>query len=103
VRTIEEPEAAARRETAEELGITRIGFEPLGTYPAKSKRRVDVVSVFSGEVNSVDLSPSQIELSEVGFFSRPNLPEDLDPNVSLALGLLDGRNAELAAARRRTV
>jgi hypothetical protein len=87
----------------EELGITGVAFESLGTYPARSKRRVDVVSVFRGEVSSANLLPSSVELAAVGLFAGPELPDDMDPNVNIALGLLDGRNAELVAARRRTV
>ncbi len=103
VRTNEAPESAAVRETDEELGIAAITFDSLGTYPARSKRRIDVVSVFRGQINPAKLLPSRVELAAVGLFARPELPDDIDPNVNIALGLLDGRNAELVAARRRTV
>jgi hypothetical protein len=63
-------------------------------------RRREVISVFLGYTEGVLLTPSQIELDSIGWFPTSDLPDDRDPNVATALGLLDGRNAELAAARR---
>ena len=100
VHSDESPLDAALREAAEELGTVPDQVELLGSHPVQSMRRREVISVFLGYTEGVLLTPSQIELDSVGWFPASRLPDDRDPNVATALGLLDGRNAELAAARR---
>ena len=99
VHTAESPLRAAERECLEELGIASTAFELLGTHPARSRRRIDVVSVFTERgIRPEGLTPNPVELASVGWFTRKDLPAQIDPNVATALGLLDGRNAELAAS-----
>lgn len=100
VHTSEDPMDAAVRECFEELGVKPTQFQPLGTYPARSKRRLDVVSVFTAVVEPAQVDPNGVELQCVGWFPSNELPTDRDPNVEVALGLLDGHQAEVAAARR---
>jgi 8-oxo-dGTP pyrophosphatase MutT (NUDIX family) len=99
VRSQESPLDAAVRESVEELAVVPDQIELLGTHPARSRRRREVISVFHGHTEGVLLSPSSIELDSIGWFPQSGLPDDRDPNVATALGLLDGRNAEIAAAR----
>lgn len=100
VHSDETPLHAALREAGEELGTVPDQVELLGSHPVQSMRRREVISVFLGYTEGVLLTPSQIELDSIGWFPTSDLPDDRDPNVATALGLLDGRNAELAAARR---
>ena len=99
VRATESPSHAARRECLEELGFRPSVFELLGTYPARSSRRIDVVTVVSISAADQRVTPSPIELGAIGWFLPSELPADLDPYVSVALGLLQGHRAEIAASR----
>lgn len=99
VHTSEDPLDAALRECFEELGVRPHQLQSLGTYPARSKRRIDVVSVFTAVVDPSHVSPNGVELNSIGWFPASDLPTDRDPNVAVALGLLDGHQAELVAAR----
>ena len=100
VRSNEDPLSAGRRECLEELGISPESLDLLGTHPARSKRRIDVVSVFllrGFRPEAIEANP--VELSSLCWISTSELPSNIDPNVRVALGLLQGRNAEIAASR----
>lgn len=103
VRRTESTASAAKRELAEELALEGRDLVPLGSYPVRVHRRQEVVEVFATS-EAAEVVPNPVEISVARWFSRSRLPDDLDPSVAVALGLLDGRRAEAAAgiARRPT-
>ena len=102
VRRGEDPMKAAGRELEEELGIKDEPLQLLGTYPARPGRRHEVVSVARVVCDPASLKARPIEIAAFDWVTARSLPTPLDPEVQLALGLLAGHRAELAAARHRT-
>lgn len=101
VRTAEIPAQAALREATEELGLATASFESLGTYPARPRRRIEVVSVFSAVAAPSQIEPRAVEIEHVGWFPASCLPADRDPTIETAIGLRCGHEAERAAERHR--
>lgn len=99
VRSHESPSEGALRECAEELRVSPPDLQSLGTHPSRSKRRLDVVSVFSATISPMEVAANGVEISSIGWFPLDDLPEDRDPNVAVSLGLLNGHMAEVAASR----
>ena len=100
VRRDETTATAARRELEEELGLTPPALRELGSYPVNIRRRTEVIEVYLTETSEPVGIAAPIELDRAEWFRPDDLPDDIDPRVSLALGLLAGRRAEQAAASR---
>jgi 8-oxo-dGTP pyrophosphatase MutT (NUDIX family) len=98
VRREETTALTARRELEEELSLTPPALRELGSYPIQLDRRLEVIDVYLAESNGQDVSPDPIELAEARWFDQHRLPDDIDPSVSIALGLLAGRRAEEAVS-----
>ena len=98
VRRDETTAATARRELEEELSLTPPALRELGSYPVRTDRRMEVVDVYLADTKGQQIDPNPIELKAAQWFSERALPEDLDPSVSIAMGLLAGRRAEEAVS-----
>lgn len=92
--------SAARRELAEELAVEDADLTPIGSYPAKLRRRSEVIEVFLVNPQEGELRANPVEIAESRWFGNGTLPPDLDPLVETALGLLAGHRAEAAVAER---
>lgn len=77
VRRGESPEAAARREAQEEVGIIPLGLTPIGQYTAHDKHMHDHVCCFSGAAPSLRVRTHRGEVREAGWFAWGALPQDL--------------------------
>ena len=73
----EEPESAARREIAEELGISIDEWQSLGAVMIASGHREDFVHCFQAEADGLELVIEEGEIAEVRWFPRNRLPEKL--------------------------
>jgi 8-oxo-dGTP diphosphatase len=73
----EAPEAAARREINEELGIAIHDFADLGEMVVHSDHRDDHVHFFRAEVREPRLTLDRGELVTADWFPRRNLPSGL--------------------------
>ena len=91
------PAAAAERELREELSLTAPDLIDLGSYPGRVHRRREQVSVFLTECRDRLPVANPVELAEMGWFSRGEIPNDSDANLHSSLGLLAGHLAERAA------
>lgn len=77
IRPEEAPEAAARREMNEELGIAIHDFAPMGEIVVHSEHREDHVHCFSAELRGPRLTIDRGELVTAKWFSRQDLPDGL--------------------------
>ena len=99
VRRDEPTDSAAQRELEEELSLAPAQLEGLGSYPVTHHRRHEIVNVFLASGASA-VKPNPVEIAAARWFRWDSLPDELDPRVGLALGLLAGRRAETAATGR---
>ena len=83
----EDPELAARREFAEELGCELAGVRLLDTTSEPLHGARDTVHVFAAEVVG-DVRPDGREVVEARFFPRDALPNRLEKRVLRRLALL---------------
>ena len=92
----DEPAAtAAQRELLEELELDSPGQVELGRFPLQCHRRLETITVYLSSRDGQDATPREIEIAAAGWFEPNELPVDVDPQVSTAIGLLDGYLAEL--------
>jgi 8-oxo-dGTP diphosphatase len=84
----EQPRDTARREMAEELGVTLDGWSNLGTLSGHADYRHDTMHCFHVELIDPALTIDQGEIDEARWFSRSHLPSELgryvQPIVALA-------------------
>ncbi len=85
----EEPEAAARREFAEELRCGLLALTLLGTVEEPYQSAINVVHVFTGLVDGEPAVDGR-ELVEARFFARHELPRPLGREAAKRLDMLDG-------------
>jgi 8-oxo-dGTP pyrophosphatase MutT (NUDIX family) len=83
----EPPLTAARREMAEELGVTIEQWTPLGEVRGRMQYRHDRLHCFQAEVGEARLVLDHGELVVAGWFSGDELPADLGRYVRPILGL----------------
>lgn len=100
VRRDETTAAAARRELEEELGLAPPALRELGSYPVRIRRRNEVIEVYLTDTQERVMITAPLEIAKAEWFRPDALPDDIDPRVTIALGLLAGRRAEQAAASR---
>jgi len=74
LRASEDPEQAARREMAEELGIELAGLRSLGALEARVDHRNDHLHCFHAELNAPVIRLELAELSAARWFPREQLP-----------------------------
>ena len=72
----EDPEAAARREGQEELGITLTRIEPIGTLEEVLSGSPHTAHLFAATCN-LNPRPDRREIAEARFFPSHSLPEPL--------------------------
>lgn len=72
----EDPEAAARREVQEELGITLTRIEPIGTLEEVLSGSPHTAHLFAATCN-LNPRPDRREIAEARFFPSHSLPEPL--------------------------
>lgn len=96
----ERPDAAARRELAEELGCGVGGLESLGVIEESYHRAVSVVHVFTGRVEGEPRADRR-EIVEARFFPPDALPSPLGRRTSRRLALLATRPPRATKAAPR--
>jgi 8-oxo-dGTP pyrophosphatase MutT (NUDIX family) len=87
VRRRERPEAAARRETREEVGVRLSGLRPLGRYKGTEYYDEDTVVCYYARAESPELKPRRAEVYEEGWFEWGRLPEPLSQEVTKIIRL----------------
>ena len=87
VRRGELPEAAARREVWEEVGVSLTGLRPLGRYTGTEFYGKDTVVCYFARAASPDLKPRRAEVYEEGWFEWGRLPEPLSREAARVIGL----------------
>lgn len=90
IRRGEEPERAARREFAEELGCEITGLREAGTHKLILHGARLTRHLFTGEVSEVP-EPDERELAEARFFRRDALPRRCSQVVGKYLELSEQR------------
>jgi 8-oxo-dGTP pyrophosphatase MutT (NUDIX family) len=88
VRRGERPEATARREMHEELGVTIDDWALLGEVWANSYRCRDTLHCYAAEVDGAQFAFDRAELAAAGWFPLARLPPDVKPHVHSILALL---------------
>jgi len=73
----ESPEAAARREVREEVGISLAELRPLGRYTGTEFYDKDTVVCYYAPAPGAALKPRRAEVYEEGWFEWGHLPEPL--------------------------
>ncbi len=71
------PISAARREMAEELGVSIDDWRPLGSVMVTVGHRSDYVRCFEADAPRRELTIDRGEIAEAAWFPRNRLPEDL--------------------------
>jgi len=77
MRRDEQPLSTARREMAEELGITDAAWAALGEFRGRGRSAPDVLHCFHAEVKAPTLRLDPGEIAEASWFERERLPADL--------------------------
>jgi 8-oxo-dGTP pyrophosphatase MutT (NUDIX family) len=83
----ERPRDTARREMAEELGITLDRWAELGILSGKADHRNDTMHCFQAELPEPDLTVDPGEIDEARWFPRNRLPSNLGRYVRPILAL----------------
>lgn len=86
VRRGERPEAAARREVREEVGISLKHVSPLGRYTGTEVYERDTVFSYFARAESATLKPRRAEVYEEGWFELGRLPEPLSREAAKIIG-----------------
>ncbi len=82
VKRHETPEQAAKRELREEVGINLSALNHCGSYQTVKEYKRDTVDCFYANVESPDFVLDDLEISEAGWFSLDDLPENRVPRVN---------------------
>jgi NAD+ diphosphatase len=90
----EEPVAAARRETQEELGLSIDVWTDLGDFFAKYEHRADTLFCFHAVVDDASPVADGVEIAEVGWFPAAATPRPTGRFVRRILSM-----SEVEAAR----
>ena len=90
----EEPEAAARREAEEEVGIRLPRLVRFGEFTSTDKHMRDHVYCFCGVAPSADVKTHRGEVREARWFAWDELPEDLSPDALRVIERYTRRAAE---------
>ncbi len=83
----EQPRDTARREMAEELGLTLERWADLGTLSGHADHRHDTMHCFHAELLDPALTVDRGEIDEARWFARDGLPADLGRYVPAILAL----------------
>lgn len=86
VRRGEQPEAAARREVREEVGVSLTDLRPLGRYTGTDVYDKDTVVSYSARAESATLKPRRAEVYDEGWFELKRLPEPLSREAAKIIG-----------------
>ncbi len=73
----ETPEAAAKREVSEEVGISIQDIKPIGEFISELEYKKDRIFCFSAEVNNKNFVIQESEILEAKWFSSINLPNNI--------------------------
>jgi ADP-ribose pyrophosphatase YjhB (NUDIX family) len=93
----EEPRDAARRELREELGVDTGGWRLLQERSEVIEHKRDTLHLFTATSDAGDVRPDHVEIAEVRWFKRTELPEPTTPWVG------DAVEALCAEIRKRRV
>lgn len=88
IRNDETPEAAARREAQEEVGVAPGKLTYLGNYLTAKEYKRDTVQCFFGTVDTPRFHIDQQEIEEAGWFSLPDIPTFQSHAIQKVFGLL---------------
>jgi 8-oxo-dGTP pyrophosphatase MutT (NUDIX family) len=81
----EQPRQTARREIAEELGLSLDGWSDLGAISGRLEHRRDTMHLFTAELSDPHLTLDLGEIEQVEWFRRDQLPPDLGRYVRIIL------------------
>ena len=87
----EPPSETARREMAEELGVTLDGLVDLGTLSGRIDRRSDTMHCFQAEIPDDELTLDLAEIEEVRWFPQDRLPPNVGRRCRTIVALLNAR------------
>lgn len=85
----EPPRETARREMAEELGVTLDGLVDLGTLSGRIDRRSDTMHCFHAEIPDDELTLDLAEIEKVQWFPRDRLPPNVGRRCRTIVALLN--------------
>ena len=88
VKRREEPSAAARRETHEELGVDIADWRPLGDLFERIDGKRDTLWCFTAPVGDRTIETDRAEIAEARWFHRDELPADAHRYVARTLARL---------------
>lgn len=77
----EPPEAAAKREMHEELGISIQNLRQIGVYYTEHEYKMDTVLYFSATADTDGIKKDDYEILEASWFSLDDLPNPRTPSV----------------------
>jgi len=92
----EEPLAAARRETLEELGLKISDWVALGDFFAKHEHRADTLYCFHAVVDDVSPVADRVEIAEARWFSSATPPLPTGRFVRRILSMSEGAASRAA-------
>jgi 8-oxo-dGTP diphosphatase len=87
IRRGEAPGEAARREMAEELGVTGVDWECVGEVGVSNGQRTDHLHCFRGRMAAPEIRIDPGELAEARWFAADDLPPGHSPHLGVILGM----------------
>ena len=81
-RETESIEAAAARESREEVGVLIQGIKIIASLPFDKEYKKDTIHICTAEAITTEIKIDTAELSEAGWYSVDNLPSDLSPVIA---------------------
>ncbi len=83
-------EQAAYRELREETGVTGTTLVRIGSYVSQKEYKRDTVECFYGKAESEHiLQGDTLEIADIGWFARDNLPSGTRPTVQKIFDIYD--------------
>ncbi len=83
----ESPEAVAKREVSEEVGIVLDKVELIGSYQFDSDYKTGTMYVLKSMVNNSSFNIDPVEIAEAKWFPLNNLPIEMGPNAKKIFSL----------------
>jgi ADP-ribose pyrophosphatase YjhB (NUDIX family) len=87
----ETPEEAAKREIAEEVGITVGGLRAIGDYYSTRQHKRDTVYCFAASVESAEHDINAAEVAEARWFAPTEIPSSHAMSVDRIMAMMERR------------
>lgn len=89
VNTKESYTEAAQREVLEETGVSMLNPLFVGSYTSNKNFKNDIVEIYMGNSNTMNTKIDPVEIKEVGWFNKDDIPKNHTPSVDRILKIYE--------------